>query len=209
MIRLNPSRPPAPVITRLALAALAAITAIAFAGCGSGSGQTGSERGDSYVVPSSDPISDANRPTVPRPTWPGPNSRSVPVSPSGGRSEAARAPSTAVDPCRLVSSAEASEILGDDVDATVGMQGPTCIYAPRGKGPQMTLVVERTSLAGLRHQAATATRMPVGGDSGWCLQYGSTSVVTQLPDGSVLHVTGPCNLAARFAGRALSRIERS
>ena len=73
----------------------------------------------------------------------------------------------------------------------------------------MTLVVERTSLAGLRRNAAEATPVSVDGSSGWCLRYGGTSVVTALPDGNVLHVTGPCALAARFAARALGQLSAS
>ncbi len=197
------------MIKRLALAAIAAAAAFALAGCGSGSGQTGSGSGDSQIVPSHDPISDSNRPTVPRPVWPGPNSGSGATPPGGAKSEASRTGTTAADPCHLVSSEEASAILGGAVDASVGMQGPTCIYAPRGSGPQMTLAVEQTSIAGLRREAAQAKAMVVGAGAGWCLHYGSTSVVASLPDGNVLHVTGPCALAARFAARALGQLSSS
>jgi hypothetical protein len=70
----------------------------------------------------------------------------------------------------------------------------------------MTLVVERTDLAGLRRNASEATPMRIGGASGWCLRYGSTGVVVPLPDGNVLHVTGPCDLASRFAAQAMGQL---
>ena len=48
-----------------------------------------------------------------------------------------------------------------------------------------------------------------GSRAGWCLRYGSTGVVASLPEGNVLHVTGPCALAARFAARALGQLSSS
>ena len=157
---------------------------------------------------SKDPVSDSNRPSVPQPTWPGPNTETSTPSGPGTSSETGEAAAQA-DPCSLVSRGEAAAILGGAVQTTLGRQGPTCIYAPEGSGPQMTLVVERTNLAGLRRNASEAKRMQVGGSSGWCLRYGSTGVVASLPDGNVLHVTGPCALASRFAAQALERISAS
>ena len=45
----------------------------------------------------------------------------------------------------------------------------------------MTLVVERTDLAGLRRNASEAKRMQVGRSSGWCLRYGSTGWSPRSP----------------------------
>ena len=51
--------------------------------------------------------------------------------------------------------------------------------------------------------------MQVGSGTGWCLDYGSTSVATPLSDGRVLQVTGPCALAGRFAAKALEELSSS
>lgn len=181
---------------------LAVLAAVFISGCGSASDSGEPPSQASYIVPSSDPVSSANRPSVPKPEWPGPNSKPGPAAETGKAS-------AQVDPCRLVSPDEAAAILGGAVDTSLGRQGPTCIYAPTGSGPQMTLVLERTSLAGLRRNAAEAKPVSIGSSSGWCLRYGGTSVVTALPDGNVLHVTGPCTLAARFAAQALGQLSSS
>lgn len=183
---------------------LALLAAALLSACGSGSDSTDS----SHIVSSSDPVSDANQPSVPQTTWPGPNSSSATPPGAAAGSETGEATAQA-DPCGLVSKGEAATILGGSVRTSLGRQGPTCIYAPEGSGPQMTLVVERSSLPGLKRNASEATPMQVGGTSGWCLRYGSTSVVASLPDGNVLHVTGPCALAARFAAQALGQLSSS
>src|SRR5262249_53165681 len=97
-------------------------------------------------------------------------------------------------------------ILGEGVQTSVGSQGPTCIYSPAGSKPEMTVAIEQSDLQGLRHRAARATQMTVGSRAGWCLSYGSTSVVVELSEGRVLRVTGPCSLGARLAARALSAV---
>jgi Protein of unknown function (DUF3558) len=187
----------------VAIVGLAMLASALLFACGSGSNSD-----SSYIVPSDDLISSGNRPSVPQPTWPGPNSESATPPGAAAGSETGTAAAEA-NPCGLVSKGEAATILGGSVRTSLGRQGPTCIYAPEGSGPQMTLVVEQTSLPGLKRNAAQATPMQVGGTSGWCLRYGSTSVVASLPDGSVLHVTGPCALAARFAAQALGQLSPS
>jgi hypothetical protein len=110
------------------------------------------------------------------------------------------------DPCRLVSRTQASTILDEGVRTSFGVQGPTCIYDPTGSKPEMTVAIEQTSLQGLRSHASKATRVTFGSRAGWCLRYGSTGVVVPLPDGNVLHVTGPCDLASRFAAQAMGQL---
>jgi hypothetical protein len=177
---------------------LALLAAVLLSACGSSSDS-------SRIVSSQDPVSDSNQPSVPQPTSPGPDTE---TSTPAGASESGEAAAQA-NPCSLVSRGEAAAILGGAVQTSLGRQGPTCIYAPEGSGPQMTLVVERTDLGGLRRNASEAKPMQVGGSSGWCVRYGSTGVVAALPDGDVLHVTGPCALASRFAAKALERITAS
>jgi hypothetical protein len=200
--------------------ALATIVAAALAGCGSASSPTGSsdaehrglevaavrspllEVGDEsrvshgYIVKSSDPIYSKRAPNV--------------VSYPTGRdndeiSETGAAP---VRPCGLVSRSNAAAILGGAVLVSQEPQGPTCVFALRGSKRQVTLVIENTRLASLRGHARKASRVRVAGHLGWCLRYESTSVAVPLGDGRVLHVTGPCATAARFAARALPHVPR-
>jgi hypothetical protein len=184
-------------MTRLTIT-VTVLAALAFSACGSSNSD-----GDARIVPAKDPVSDTNRPAVPKPTWPGPNTSSATAPDETGNAEAE------ADPCLLVSRGAAAEILGASVETTLGAQGPTCIYEPTDSKPQMTLVLEQSNLAGLRHEAAEAKRIQVGAMTGWCLDYGSTSVAAPLPDGRVLHVTGPCGLAARFAAHALGQLSTS
>jgi hypothetical protein len=72
--------------------------------------------------------------------------------------------------------------------------------------PEVTVAIEQTSFKQLRNAASGATQMAVGGESGVCLNYGSTSVAVHLSEDRVLRVTGPCSLAARFAARALAGV---
>jgi hypothetical protein len=175
---------------------LAIAATIVLAACGgSGSSTTGEVSSTCYIVKSSDPISTTtNKPSVPLQSAEVDNDE---VSPTGA------AP---VRPCDLVSKGEASAILGAPVLVTTGPQGPTCIYETPGSKQVMTLVVERISLPSLRNQAKTAKPVSVAGRDGWCLRYGSTSLAVPLGEGSVLDITGPCNVATQFAAHALPHI---
>jgi hypothetical protein len=153
-------------------------------------------RSRKYIVPSRDRISTGDRPSVARHPS-GQENDEVSVSGAGP-----------VKPCQLVSRSEAAGILGGDVRVSVGLQGPTCIYAAQNSNRQVTLVVERIDFAALRRRAAGAPRIRVGRRAGWCLHYGSTSVAVPLAGGRVLDVTGPCPIAARFAARGLDRMAR-
>ena len=113
-----------------------------------------------------------------------------------------------VNPCSLVSRGAAMGLLGGAVSATLEPRGPTCVYAMRGSTDQITLVVQETRLGPLRRHARRASRVRVGSRTGWCMRYGSTSVGVPFRRGEVLHVTGPCDTAARFAEVALSHIGR-
>jgi hypothetical protein len=202
----------------LALAALAAAVLVAFAASAfspTDSSDVGRGRGEpaaegvqapheqtasplrSHIVKSSDPISKTKAtPSVARyPTGPANDE-------TGGTGAAP------VKPCDLVSRGSAGAILGGAVEVSEGRQGPTCIYRVRGSERELTLVVESTSLTSLRRHARRASRVQPAGHPGWCLRYESTSVAVPLAGGRVLHVTGPCVTAARFAAEALPRLSR-
>jgi hypothetical protein len=182
---------------------LAAAVALLLAACGSSDGAAGAQGpqastdSSGYIVPSSNPISSEKAPSIAR----YPNGRD--------NDEVSETGADPVNPCRLVSRGEAATILGGAVRTTVGLQGPTCIYTAATTEPQITVVVERTSFAALRRRASRATRVQVGERFGWCLRYASSAVVVPLADESVVHVTGPCALAARFAALAVGRASQS
>jgi Protein of unknown function (DUF3558) len=177
-----------------ALALMAAV-ALLLAACGESSPTASGTESNEYIVKSSDRIS---------PTTSAPSKAEFPegeendeVSPTGAGP---------VKPCSLVSSDEASAILGAPVHVSTGEQGPTCIYETPGSKRVMTLVVERIDLPSLRNHASAATRIAVAHRVGWCLRYQTTSLVVPLSEGNVLNVTGPCKAATRFAARAIPHI---
>jgi len=115
---------------------------------------------------------------------------------------------TPPQPCRLVTRAEASAILGHPVRTSTAPQGPTCIYASGGHRATVTLTVESAPLASLRRHARRVSAVHVGRATGLCLRYASTYVIVPLGGGALLQVTGPCSTARSFAARALVRLHR-
>jgi hypothetical protein len=109
-----------------------------------------------------------------------------------------------VKPCKLVTRAEASAILGKGTTASERPQGPTCVYSNAGR--TVTLVVEDNSVKQLRAGARKATKVQVDGKTGWCIKYQSTAVIVGVGGGRVLRADGPCQAGARFVAKALHRI---
>jgi hypothetical protein len=191
---------PAIPYTRILAAALTMFAALSLSSCGgsesrsAGNSQvapTASGAPAGYIVPSRDRISTGDTSSVAR-------------FPTGkDNDEISETGAKPINPCTFVSASQAGRILGQPVGLTVGQQGPTCIYAAEGSKRQVTLVVERVDIAGLRHHASGAHRIPVGTTTGWCLYYDSSSVAVPLSGGRVLDVTGSCAVAARFAAQAL------
>jgi hypothetical protein len=197
--------------------ALATVLAAVLAGCGSGSSSTGGSNGNGgvemaavqsplletsgnvqashdYIVKSSDTINTKQGPSIAR-------------YPTGhDNDEISETGTSAIDPCDLVSTGQATAILGGSPRITQEPQGPTCVYAMGRSGPQVTLAIESTRLSSLRGHARGTSQIQIGGKTGWCLRYGSTSVAVPLSGGRVLHTTGPCATAGRFAALALHAI---
>jgi hypothetical protein len=110
-----------------------------------------------------------------------------------------------IAPCSFVPRSEVRAILGSGVKITQEVQGPTCVYEPPD-GQTVTLVVANDPVASLRQGARNASPVQIAGKTGWCMRYGSTSVGVPLSAGTMLHVTGPCAVAARLATLALPNI---
>lgn len=114
-----------------------------------------------------------------------------------------------LDPCSLVSRAQAQAILGKPVGQPVDApQGPTCVYTPRGAKTIVTLAVIATDFSTLRPQAHLRDRMSVtvSGRAAYCGVAGAPTMIVPLAPGRFLTVTAPCPIAASFAAKALSHI---
>jgi hypothetical protein len=186
--------------------------ALLLTACGGGSSSTGAAH---------QPVQAARRVTpVPRPLGAGADI----VSASHNGPIKARTPAGAVDdevnasgaktlnPCTLVSRAEAQAILGKPVGLPVSApQGPTCIYRPQGAKSFVTLAVEAEHFSQVKPQAQLRDRMSVtvSGHTAYCGVAGTPTMILPLPAGRFLNITAPCPLAAAFAAKALGRIPAS
>lgn len=114
-----------------------------------------------------------------------------------------------LDPCSLVTRAQAQAILGHAVGQPVDApEGPTCIYTAQGfKGP-ITLAVVATDFLSVKPQAQLRDRMSVtvGGHAAYCGVAGTPTMVVPLSPGKFLTVAAPCPIAASFAAAALGHI---
>jgi hypothetical protein len=124
----------------------------------------------------------------------------------GERKQKALAPSPA-RPCSLVTKSQAQTILGTPiVEPLQAPQGPTCIYRSRSGGRFVTLAVQTASFARLEKQLRSARSVRVAGSTGSCGRYGRPMLYVPLARGRVLSVAAPCDVAARFAARAVARL---
>jgi len=122
------------------------------------------------------------------------------VSASGAR---------ALDPCSLVSRAQAQAILGKPVgQPRDAPQGPTCIYTPQGAPGPVTLAVVATDFSSLRPQAHLRDRMSVkvSGHAAYCGVAGTPTMIVPLSPGRFLTVAAPCPIAASFAAAVLRHL---
>jgi hypothetical protein len=111
-----------------------------------------------------------------------------------------------LNPCTLVSQAQAQAILGGRLEPPQEAPlGPTCIYRVRGSAKTVTLAVEPVAFARLASQMRGRTHMTVAGHRTLCGFYGQQLTVVALPRGGVLQVVAPCAEGARLAAIALGR----
>jgi hypothetical protein len=113
-----------------------------------------------------------------------------------------------LNPCRLVSLAEAHTITGGSVQsASEAPLGPTCVYQLSGKEPDITLAVESAKLAQATHGMRPRRTVTVAGHTALCGRLGVQMLFVPLTGGRLLNVTAPCSIAQQFAGHALGRLE--
>jgi uncharacterized protein DUF3558 len=165
------------------LAAAMVVAALALAACGGGSSS------DSANV-----TTDGGVTEIVTASFPGGHDTDE-VSPTGAKP---------MKPCGLVTKAQAEGILGKGVKVSERPQGPTCVYS--GSGREVDLVVEKVPLSSLKNGARSVEPVTINGRQGYCLKYGSTSVVVAVGSGRVLQATGPCQAGVRFAAIALKRL---
>jgi hypothetical protein len=113
-----------------------------------------------------------------------------------------------VDPCTLVTRAEAQAIVGKQLRAPVeAPQGPTCIYRPTGGRSFITLAVESLAFSKVLPQSQLRDRisLTIAGHTAYCGNAGGQQLIVPLSNNRFLTVSAPCPIAAEFAKKALSR----
>ncbi len=146
-----------------------------------------------------DPVSSTHTGTV----------RARPPQPGTDDDEVNSTGASTVDPCTLVSRPEAQAILHASVGRMVDApQGPTCIYEPSGGASYVTLAVQASGFSKVVPQSQLHHRRSfvVGGRKAYCGTAGGPMLVIPLSAGEFLTVAAPCQVASRFATKALTRI---
>ncbi len=112
-----------------------------------------------------------------------------------------------LDPCTLVSRAQARAIVGHPVDAPQEEPlGPTCIYRRQGAKSFVTVTVESIDFSTVKPQIRGRTSTEVAGHTVYCGDYGQPTTFVPLSGGRVLSVMAPCAVGTRFAATALGRL---
>jgi hypothetical protein len=145
------------------------------------------------------------------------------VRPAGGRPVRARSEPGAindevsasrarsVDPCALISRADAQASVGKPVGPPArALQGPTCVYRTRLAGGVITIAVQSAPFSSASPQLKLRDRMPVSvhGRAAYCGVAGVPTMIVPLSAGRYLSVGAPCPIAASLAAKALGRLQR-
>jgi hypothetical protein len=113
-------------------------------------------------------------------------------------------------PCTLVTRTEARAILGRAITGAIeAPQGPTCVYSAQGAHQPVTLAVQSTGLRALeRRKGVAVASLTLHGHRAYCVKDGGLTMFVPLSGERFLSVTAPCPIAARFAAKALVRLQR-
>jgi hypothetical protein len=120
----------------------------------------------------------------------------------------AKHPQSRFTPCSLVTRAEAAAIVGNPVTAPVeAPQGPTCIYRSRNGRDFVTLAVQAADFRALTKPMRKPQHVAVSSRTAVCGVLGQPILYVPAGPRQVLTVTGPCDVAQRFAAKAVPRIK--
>jgi Protein of unknown function (DUF3558) len=116
-------------------------------------------------------------------------------------------PRSRFTPCNLVTEKQAQAILGAPLqDPVEAAQGPTCIYRSKDGRSFVTLAVQSLDFAKLKPRLRVPRRVTVGARTAYCGTYGQPMLYVPLSSGRVLSVAGRCEVARRFATRAVRQL---
>ena len=116
-------------------------------------------------------------------------------------------PRSRFTPCNLVTKAQAGAIVGAPLqDPLEAPQGPTCIYRSQDGKRFVTLAVQTVPFSKLKHQMRKRQQVAVSHKTAFCGMLGQPILYVPLSGSRVLSVAAPCQVARRFAARAVLRL---
>jgi hypothetical protein len=116
-------------------------------------------------------------------------------------------PRSRFTPCNLVTKAQAGAIVGAPLqDPLEAPQGPTCIYRSQDGKRFVTLAVQSVAFSKLKHQMHKRQQVTVSNKTAFCGMLGQPILYVPLSGRRVLSVAAPCQVARKFAARAVPRL---
>ena len=116
-------------------------------------------------------------------------------------------PRSRFTPCNLVTKAQAGAIVGAPLqDPLEAPQGPTCIYRSQDGKRFVTLAVQAVPFSKLKHQMHKRQQVAVSNKTAFCGMLGQPILYVPLSGSRVLSVAAPCQVARKFAARAVQRL---
>jgi hypothetical protein len=106
-----------------------------------------------------------------------------------------------------VTKAQAGAIVGAPLqDPLEAPQGPTCIYRSRDGKRFVTLAVQPVAFSKLKRQMHQRRQVAVSNKTAFCGMLGQPILYVPLSGSRVLSVAAPCQVARKFAARAVQRL---
>lgn len=116
-------------------------------------------------------------------------------------------PRSRFTPCNLVTKAQAGAIVGAPLqDPLEAPQGPTCIYRSQDGKRFVTLAVQSVPFSKLKRQMHKRQQVAVSDKTAFCGMLGQPILYMPLSGRRVLSVAAPCQVARKFAARAVLRL---
>lgn len=116
-------------------------------------------------------------------------------------------PRSRFTPCNLVTKAQAGAIVGAPLqDPLEAPQGPTCIYRSQDGKRFVTLAVQSVAFSKLKRQMHKRQQVAVSDKTAFCGMLGQPILYMPLSGRRVLSVAAPCQVARKFAARAVLRL---
>ena len=129
----------------------------------------------------------------------------------GASEDATPSHANILNPCSLVSRAEAESALGlRSLQARVAPLGPSCVFVATNHKAVLSVVVNPASFAALRSQMSDLRKFSGVGWKGLCGgTRGASSLYARVNATEVLHLTGPCLSVAKLVPTALARLRHT